>query len=58
MPLVLAAALTMPDCGIGIRSQLLAELGQASARSEETLPCVVGLHLLDAWEARRTVAVT
>lgn len=56
--LVLAAALAMPDCEIGVWSQLIAKLGRGSARSEDTLACIVGLHLLDAWEARRRVAVT
>jgi hypothetical protein len=56
--LVLAVALAMPGCEIGVWSQLLAKLGRGSARSEDTLACIVGLHLLDAWEARRKVAVS
>jgi hypothetical protein len=56
--LVLAVALAMPGCEIGVWSQLFAKLGLGSARSEHTLACIVGLHLLDAWEARRTVAVS
>ena len=55
--LVLAVALAMPGCEIGVWSQLLAKLGRGTATSEDTLACIVGLHLLDAWEARRKVAV-
>jgi len=54
--LVLAVALAMPGCEIGVWSQLLAKLGRGTATSEDTLACIVGLHLLDAWEARRKVA--
>jgi len=54
--LVLAVALAMPGCEIGVWSQLLAKLGRGTATSENTLACIVGLHLLDAWEARRKVA--
>jgi hypothetical protein len=56
--LLLAVALAMPGCEIGVWSQLLARLGRGSARSEDTLACIVGLHLLDAWEVRRRVAVS
>jgi hypothetical protein len=56
--LVLAAAIAMPGCEIGVWGFLLARLGRGSARSEDTLACIVGLHLLDAWEARRRVVVS
>jgi fucose 4-O-acetylase-like acetyltransferase len=56
--LVLAAALAMPGCEIGVWPHLLAKLGLGNARSEDTLACIVGLHLLDAWEARRRVAMS
>lgn len=56
--LVLAVALGMPGCEIGVWSQLLAKLGRGTAKSEDTLACIVGLHLLDAWEARRKGAVS
>jgi hypothetical protein len=55
--LVLAVAFGMRGCEIGVWSQLLAKLGRGTAKSEDTLACIVGLHLLDAWEARRKVAV-
>jgi len=56
--LVLAVALGMPGCEIGVWSQLLAKLGRGTAKSEDTLACIVGLHLLDAWEARRKLAAS
>jgi len=56
--LVLAVALAMPGCEIGVWSQLLAKLGRGTATREDTLACIVGLHLLDAWEARRKVAAS
>jgi len=33
--------------------ELLARARGRSARSEQGLACIVGLHLIDAWEARR-----
>jgi hypothetical protein len=56
--IVLAIALGTPGCEIGVWSHLIAKLGRGTPRSEDTLACIVGLHLIDAWEARRGVAVS
>jgi hypothetical protein len=50
---VLAIALGTPGCEIGVWPELLARVGGRSATSEQGLACIVGLHLIDAWEARR-----
>src|SRR5262249_4099353 len=47
---VLAVALGTPGCEIGAWSELLARAGRGTARSEDVLACIVGLHLVDAWE--------
>ena len=54
---ILATALGTPGCEIGVWSELLARAGWGTARSEDVLACVFGLHLLDGWEARRRTAV-
>lgn len=54
---ILAIALGTPGCEIGVWSELLARAGRGTARSEDVLACVFGLHLLDGWEARRRTAV-
>ena len=51
--LVLATVLGTPGCEIGVWPELIAR-----ARGERSVPssglaCVVGLHLVDEWEARR-----
>ena len=53
--LVLAVALRFPGCEIGVWRELLAR-ARGTARPEEGLACIVGLHLLDTWEARRSAA--
>ena len=50
--LVLAIALGTPGCEIGVWPELIARVrGERSSRSTG-LVCIVGLHLVDAWEAR------
>ena len=50
--LVLAIALGTPGCEIGVWPELIARVrGERSSRSTG-LACIVGLHLVDAWEAR------
>ena len=50
---VLAVALGTPGCEIGVWPALLARARGRTASSEQGLACIVGLHLIDAWEARR-----
>jgi len=50
---LLAIALGTPGCEIGVWGELLASARGEVARSQEGLACIVGLHLVDAWEARR-----
>ena len=50
---LLAIALGTPGCEVGVWSDLLARARGHTAPSEQGLACVVGLHLVDAWEARR-----
>ena len=50
---VLAVALGTPGCEIGVWPALLARARGRTAGSEQGLACIVGLHLIDAWEARR-----
>ena len=54
--LVLAVVLRFPGCEIGVWRELLARARGGTARPEEGLACIVGLHLLDTWEARRNAA--
>lgn len=50
---VLATVLGTPGCEIGVWPELVARARGGSATSERGLACIVGLHLIDAWEARR-----
>ena len=50
---LLAIALGTPGCEVGVWSDMLARARGHTATSEQGLACVVGLHLVDAWEARR-----
>ena len=50
---LLAIALGTPGCEIGVWPELLMRDRRGTAKSEEGLACVVGLHLIDQWEARR-----
>jgi hypothetical protein len=50
--LLLAVALGTPGCEIGVWSELLARARGGESETHVGLACVVGLHLLDAWEAR------
>jgi hypothetical protein len=50
---VLAIALGTPGCEIGVWPELVARVRGGSAASDHGLACMVGLHLIDGWEARR-----
>jgi hypothetical protein len=54
--LVLAIGLRTPGCEIGVWPELLARARGRTTGSESGLACIVGLHLIDAWEARRRTA--
>ena len=54
---LLAIALATPGCEIGVWPELLMHAGWGTAKSEEGLACIVGLHLIDRWEARRGTKV-
>jgi hypothetical protein len=49
----LAIGLGTPGCEVGVWGQLLARARGRTAASENGLACIAGLHLVDAWEARR-----
>ena len=49
----LVIALGIPGCEIGVWGILLSRARGKTASSATGLSCIVGLHLLDAWEARR-----
>ena len=50
--LVLAIALGTPGCEIEVWPELIARLRGEHASPSAGLACIVGLHLVDAWEAR------
>jgi hypothetical protein len=50
---LLAIFLGTPGCEIGVWSELLARARGRDFETQVGLSCVVGLHWLDAWEARR-----
>ncbi len=50
---LLAIALGTPGCEIGVWPELIMPAHLGTANSEEGLACIVGLHLIDQWEARR-----
>jgi hypothetical protein len=50
---LLAVAFGTRGCEIGVWPELPARARGGHARSEDTLACLFGLHLIDAWEARR-----
>jgi len=54
---LLAIALGTPGCEIGVWPELLMQAGWGTARPEEGLACIVGLHLIDRWEAHRGTKV-
>lgn len=54
--LLLAIILGTPGCEIGVWSELLARARGGEPETNVGLACVVGLHVLDAWEARSRVA--
>jgi len=54
---LLTIALATPGCEIGVWPELLMHAGWGTAKSEERLACIVGLHLIDRWEASRGTKV-
>jgi hypothetical protein len=50
--LVLAIALGTPGCEIGVWPELIARVRGERPSASVGLACIVGLHLVDAWEAR------
>jgi hypothetical protein len=50
---LLAIALGTRGCEVGVWPQLIARARGGSVATEDGLACIVGLHLLDGWEARR-----
>lgn len=50
---LLSAVIGLPGCEIGVWPLFIARFRGGKALPEEGLACVVGLHYLDAWEARR-----
>lgn len=53
---LLATVLGTPGCEIGIWPALIARSRGISSTTENGLACIVGLHLIDGWEARRAAA--
>lgn len=49
---VLAIILGTPGCEIGVWSELVARRRGRDSEMHVGLACIIGLHLLDAWEAR------
>jgi hypothetical protein len=54
---LLAIAVGTPGCEIGVWPELLMPARWGTAKSEEGLACIVGLHLIDRWEAHRGTKV-
>jgi hypothetical protein len=50
--LVLAITLGTPGCEIGVWPELIAHMRGERSSPSAGLACIVGLHLVDAWEAR------
>lgn len=50
---LLAIALGTPGCEIGVWPELLSRVRGRAIVPEDGLACIVGLHLIDRWEARR-----
>ena len=50
---VLSIGIGLPGCEIGVWPWLISHIRGKTAVPEEGLACIVGLHLLDAWESRR-----
>lgn len=56
--LLLAVMLGMPGCEVGVWPYLITRVRGGDTTTETGLACVVGLHLLDRWEANRATAVS
>jgi hypothetical protein len=56
--LLLAIPLGTPGCEIGVWTELLDRARGRVATADQFLACIVGLHLIDEWEARRRSPVS
>jgi hypothetical protein len=54
--ILLAIALGTPGCEIGVWPELIVRSRGGRPKAENGLACIVGLHLIDGWEARRAGA--
>ena len=54
--LLLSVGIGLPGCEIGVWPMFISRARGTSPLPEVGLACVVGLHYLDAWEARRRLA--
>ena len=54
--LLLAIVLGTPGCEIGVWPEVIARSRGESAPPTTGLACVIGLHFIDEWEARRRPA--
>lgn len=50
---LLSIGLGLPGCEIGVWPWFMSRARGGAALPEDGLACIVGLHLLDAWESRR-----
>jgi hypothetical protein len=50
---ILAIVLGTPGCEIGVWRELIARARSETAGPTQGLACIVGIHLIDQWEARR-----
>jgi len=50
---ILAVVLGTPGCEIGVWPELISRVRGKTAGRTEGLACIVGIHLIDHWEARR-----
>jgi hypothetical protein len=50
---LLSIALGLPGCEIGVWPWFISRIRGQGAVPQTGLACIVGLHLLDAWESRR-----
>jgi hypothetical protein len=56
--LLLAIALGTPGCEVGVWPELIGRLRGGRAATSSAPICVIGLHFIDEWEARRSRAGT
>jgi hypothetical protein len=54
---LLAVGIGTPGCEVGVWPYLIGRARGAAPSAENGLACIVGLHLIDGWEARRAQVV-